>query len=187
MINMSKHYNLLYKITNLVNGKVYVGVHCTDNLEDGYMGSGPAIKAAIRKHGIENFKKEVLVYCLDADMAYAFERMVVNIDFVNRRDTYNMKAGGEGGKTGCKTSDETKRKIGEANKGKHRSEEAKRKMSEAKKGEKHPLFGKHLPEETKRKLSDVHKGKHHSEETKRKMAEATKAYWARKKELSRKD
>ena len=66
-----------------------------------------------------------------------------------------------------KPSEETRKKIGEAHKGKHHSAESKKKMSDAKKG-------KHLSEEIKKKLSEAHKGKPKSEETKKKIAEAKK-------------
>jgi G:T-mismatch repair DNA endonuclease (very short patch repair protein) len=65
-----------------------------------------------------------------------------------------------------------------AHKGKHHSEETRKKMSEAHKGkccgEKHPNYGKHLSEETRRKLSEALKGKHVSEETRRKISESEK-------------
>lgn len=53
-----KYY--LYQITNLVNNKIYVGVHKTTDMNDGYMGSGKVIRAAIEKYGAENFKKDIL-------------------------------------------------------------------------------------------------------------------------------
>jgi hypothetical protein len=88
---------LVYKITNKLNQKTYIGVHKTDNLDDGYMGSGLAIKAAIRKHGRENFKKEVLFITEDKSSAYGLERKLT-VDFASR-DNYNMKLGGIGGFT----------------------------------------------------------------------------------------
>jgi hypothetical protein len=71
-------------------------------------------------------------------------------------------------------SKETRRKLSEWNKGKTASEETKRKMSEAKKGENHPNYGKSPSEETKTKMSKAQRGKTLSEETKRKMSEARK-------------
>lgn len=50
-------YHLVYMTTNLVNGKMYVGVHSTENLEDGYLGSGNLIKKAVKKYGRENFDR----------------------------------------------------------------------------------------------------------------------------------
>lgn len=71
-------------------------------------------------------------------------------------------------------TEEHKRKIGEANKGRHRSEETRRKLSESHKGQKPWNIGKHYSEETLKKMSEVQKGKHLSEETKKKISEANK-------------
>ena len=70
-------------------------------------------------------------------------------------------------------SEETRRKMSEAQKGKIVSEETRRKMSEAKKGEKNPLFGTHLSKKTRRKISEKKKGKRPSEETRRENERGT--------------
>jgi len=87
----------VYKITNVVNEKIYVGVHQTENLDGGYMGSGNLIKRAIRKYGVENFEKEYLAIFDNRDDMFDMEAIIVNEEFVTSSNTYNMKEGGFGG------------------------------------------------------------------------------------------
>lgn len=86
----------VYKITHLESGKYYIGVHKTSKANDSYMGSGPAIKAAVRKHGRQAFRKEILSSFESKDDAYDEEkRLTESLRF--GLDTYNLKPGGIGG------------------------------------------------------------------------------------------
>jgi hypothetical protein len=87
----------LYKITNLVNNKIYVGVHKTHDMNDGYMGSGKVIKRAIEKYGTGNFRKDILEAFQDAKSMYAREKELVTEEFLSREDVYNLRRGGQGG------------------------------------------------------------------------------------------
>ena len=71
-------------------------------------------------------------------------------------------------------SEETRKKMSEAKKGKKLSEEHRKKISESQKGENHPMYGKHFSEETRKKMSESHKGHTVSEETRKKISEAKK-------------
>ena len=75
---------------------------------------------------------------------------------------------------GMNVSEERRRKISEAKKGRTCSEEHRRKISEAIKGENHPMYGKHFSEETRKKMSEAKKGKKFSEEHRRKISESLK-------------
>ena len=89
-----KHY-IIYKVTNLVNGKYYIGRHATNDLNDNYLGSGKAILNAIKKYGIENFKKEILAEADDAQNLWELESNIVNESIVNDPKSYNMAYGGK--------------------------------------------------------------------------------------------
>ena len=85
---------IVYKTTNLINGKIYVGVHVTENPYDNYMGSGDKIRLAIKKHGKENFTKEILFFAFTERDAYFVESIIVDIKFVESSYTYNVNIGG---------------------------------------------------------------------------------------------
>ncbi len=93
---MERH-NIVYRITNQINGKYYIGVHTTKDLNDGYMGSGIAIKNAIDKYGVECFTKEILYDFDTIEEAYGMEKRLVTIDIVRDRNSYNLHTGGKGG------------------------------------------------------------------------------------------
>lgn len=87
-------YHYFYKITNNVNGNFYYGVHNTDDLDDGYMGSGKLLHAAYKKYGIENFTKEIIKFFDTVEEAFEYEHEIVNEDLVKNRNCYNVQVGG---------------------------------------------------------------------------------------------
>ena len=94
------HY--VYEITNLVNGKKYIGKRsCKCPIEeDKYMGSGKLLKNAIDKYGVENFKKEILKVCNNEDEAYAWEDFyTLQVNAWDNPNYYNLRRGGMGGST----------------------------------------------------------------------------------------
>lgn len=90
-------YYTIYRTTNIVNGKIYIGKHETTDPNDSYLGSGTLLKLAIKKYGKQNFKKDILFLCDSQIEMYQKEIELVNEDFVKRQDTYNLKVGGNGG------------------------------------------------------------------------------------------
>ena len=181
----------IYQVTNKLNGKIYIGKHQTEDIDDSYFGSGKAIKDAILKHGKQNFVKEILFVFDTEDEMNVKECELVNEDFVNRRDTYNLGVGGEGGphfkgKTHTKeTLEQIKEKVdyvekgrilskrykeGELvawNKNKKQTDDHNKKISKARQGKKHSP-------ETIEKIRTARKKQVFSDETKRKMSESAK-------------
>jgi hypothetical protein len=173
MINTSM-INYLYKITNLVNNKIYIGVHRTDNIDDGYMGSGKIIRYAVRKYGIENFKKEILEYFDTHEEAFVRERIIVNEEFLNRKDVYNIKPGGKGGfniedaRQGSKLGGEAYKDKVKSLDGLELEEYKKRMLNQSQKGVR--VFKEKYKEYGGIWWQSSFKDKKHTDETKKKMS-----------------
>lgn len=88
-------YHYFYKITNLINNHFYYGVHNTNNLDDGYMGSGFRLKQAYKKYGVKNFNKEILKYFDTAEEAFEYEHEIVNEELIKNPECYNIQIGGK--------------------------------------------------------------------------------------------
>lgn len=90
-------YHFIYKTTNLINGKFYLGKRSTKNLDDGYLGSGNSIKLAITKYGKENFKREILCYTETKELNAELEALLIDESMTANPMCYNIALGGQGG------------------------------------------------------------------------------------------
>ena len=97
MARKEKKYHFIYKTTNLLNGKYYIGMHSTDNLNDGYMGSGKRLRYSVNKYGKENHKVEVLEFFDDRKQLAAREKEIVNLNEIAKEECLNLCVGGQGG------------------------------------------------------------------------------------------
>ena len=97
MARKEKKFHYIYKITNTKNGKYYIGMHSTDDLDDGYFGSGKRIRNSIRKHGLELHEKEIIEYFEDRESLRESEIELVNEDLLNDPMCMNLQPGGGGG------------------------------------------------------------------------------------------
>ena len=167
---------VIYTITNLVNGKKYVGQTTQEPMirwsrhkrEALNYNSTQAIHCAIRKYGIINFRFDVI----DTDVNSIDSLNESEIEWISHYDTfegdgYNMTSGGEG----CIVSEEAKRNMSNAQKGKTHSEETKRKIGLASKGNNSNL-DKIVSEETREKISKANMGRIVSLETRVKIGNA---------------
>lgn len=90
-----KKYNYFYKITNVINNHFYYGIHSTNNLNDGYMGSGVRLQKAYKKYGMENFSKEILKFFNSREEAANYEAEMVTETLIKDNNCYNIVLGGE--------------------------------------------------------------------------------------------
>lgn len=188
---------IIYKTTNLINGKIYIGQDT--NNDPNYYGSGLLLKKAIKKYGKNNFIKQIIEYCdtneiLDEREVYYIKKY----DSINKG--YNLSTGGTGGPNFLNKShsEETKEKMKNIwNKRKDKtdfkhnmigfkhSDETKKKMSLSKKGRfcgpENSMYGKKHTEESRQKMGrpkfgpdNLMYGKKHTEETKQIISEKNK-------------
>lgn len=92
----SDRFHIVYKTINNINKKIYIGIHSTNKIDDGYLGSGWALKKAITKYGREAFSRETLYVFPTRKEAMMKEAELVNEDFIKQSSNYNLVVGGSG-------------------------------------------------------------------------------------------
>lgn len=97
MPRKQKKYHFIYKTTNVVNGKYYVGMHSTDDLEDGYIGSGKRLWYSIRKYGRDKFVIERIEFFETREALIEREKKLVDDELLRDPMCMNLMKGGEGG------------------------------------------------------------------------------------------
>ena len=97
MARKQKTIHYLYKTTCLVTGRYYIGMHSTCNIDDGYMGSGRRLTASIRKHGVDNHKKEIIEFFETRELLVEAEKKAITPEMITDNNCMNLKGGGEGG------------------------------------------------------------------------------------------
>ena len=98
MVQASRRkHHYIYKITRIKDGRYYIGMHSTDNMNDGYFGSGKKITRSIKKHGKEAHHKEILEYLPDRESLKKRERDLVNEECLKDSLCMNLQLGGGGG------------------------------------------------------------------------------------------
>jgi hypothetical protein len=152
---------IIYKTTNKINNKFYIGKHQTNNINDCYLGSGVALKKAIIKYGKEAFVREILFIFNNIHDMNNKEKEIVTDILVKNKNCYNLGVGGEGGShfKGKHHTTTTKIFLGQLAKNRIVDIETKRKMSKNN-------WSKKNPEEQKkhaRKLGLLPKTKLHKE------------------------
>lgn len=173
----------IYKVTNNLDGKFYIGKHQTKDLDDAYMGSGKWLKRAIYHHGLENFTKEILFIFDNEEEMNRKEAELVTEEFVKENTNYNLCPGGKGGwgyinseYHSIESRSELGRLGGFANRDKLSEESLNRIFAGCKKGGAASTHNFHEANR-KRKLGFLENGfknKKHSDEWKKKHSELMK-------------
>jgi DNA-dependent RNA polymerase auxiliary subunit epsilon len=92
----NRKYHFIYKTTNLKNDNFYIGLHSTNNLDDGYIGSGDKLRSSVRHYGKENHKFEILEFYSNRDLIMQREKEIVNADLLKNPLCMNIMQGGYG-------------------------------------------------------------------------------------------
>lgn len=171
MSKKQKKYHFIYKTTDTRNGNFYIGMHSTENLKDGYVGSGTRLKHLIYKHGKEIFNMEILEFLPNRELLKKREIEIVNSDLLLEEKCMNLKPGGYGGFN----NKEHMMKVSRAG-----NKEFLEKMKD---NEYRKEFSKKLSESNKKQFLDGRRerkrfydwsGKTHTDETKKKISEIRK-------------
>lgn len=156
-----KKHHVIYKTTCLITGKYYIGMHSTDNLNDGYKGSGKYLRHSMNKHGEENHVVEILEHHKSRELLRLREEKIVTLEIIDDPKCMNLRLGGCGGIPGHLVAEETRLKLSKAGKGRKHSKVHCERISKS-------LIGRSHTEETKQKL----RNRNVTEETKLKISVA---------------
>lgn len=91
----ARKFHYIYKITRF-DGMFYIGLHSTDNLEDGYFGSGQRLWKSIRYHGKDKHTKEILEFLPSRELLIEREKEIINAEFLTNVLVLNLALGGGG-------------------------------------------------------------------------------------------
>lgn len=161
-------YHYIYKTTCIITERYYIGMHSTDDIDDGYIGSGTRLWHSIKKYGKENHKCEILEFLPDRKSLRNKEIEIINEELIRDPQCMNIMKGGDGnwdhvnkngkgywsGMAGnmpqhfCDA-------ISKGRMGIKLSEEHKQHLSECQRGEKNHWYGKHHTDETKQKIGEA--------------------------------
>jgi hypothetical protein len=97
MPRRKKKHHFIYKTTNNITKKYYIGMHSTHNIDDGYMGSGLKIRRSLKKYGNENHTIEILEFLPNREKLKEREKQIVNEDILKDNMCMNLQIGGGGG------------------------------------------------------------------------------------------
>ena len=143
-------HHIGYQTHHLPTGRYYIGIHSTDDLDDGYLGSGRAFLRAVKKHGRDQFRRHLVKEFATRAEACEWETAVVTAEVVADPRSFNCKTGGgNGGRPGVEYkrklrasarkgaahrgpwTDEQRARVSAALKGKPKSAETRQRMSAA--------------------------------------------------------
>ena len=163
-----KKHNYFYRTTNQINWHYYFGIHSTDDLEDGYIGTGTLLKRAIKKYGKQNFVKIIIADYSTRKEASDHEKLAVTMVQVECDECYNLKTGGLNEAT-FKHTPEARKKISDAQIGKPSGRKGFKHSEETKLKMKQWWIDNPMSMKDREKVSKTFKGRIHSEESKEKM------------------
>ena len=159
-LTYKRKHHVIYKTTCKVTGKWYIGMHSTDNLDDGYLGSGTHLCRSAAKYGKDNHVYEVLEHLPNRQALCEREKEIVNGDVIRDPMCMNMMVGGFGNYPGKSLPEEARKKVSEGLK---------------KTWAKRLAEGYKPPQQSPEQIADraaKNTGKKRSEETKQRMKEA---------------
>ena len=160
---------IIYKTTNLINGKFYIGKD--ERNKPDYLGSGINVQSAIKKYGEENFIKETVEVCSTREELIEREKYWIK-ETKSQEIGYYIADGGWGGNT---YDEETRERISQEFKGREvdpKTIEKTKKTREKRKQENPDVYK--MSEEQKQILSKTHKGKVHPKEWRERQSEVMK-------------